>query len=571
MRILLFSTAYNGLSQRVHKELGLVGHRVSIELSNKPEIMQTTVDKFQPDLVICPFLKHRIPDEIWQQVPCLVLHPGIIGDKGPSSLDWAIMNKEKIWGATLLQANHDFDAGKVWATSYFSMPENSKASIYRHQIKQVATQMILDSVAHFSAGKVPNVKRSTAKLTGKLRPLMKQEDRKINWQEDSGATIVKKIDAADSFPGVLDQINGISFNLFSAKFESMDSSNFSPGEIIGQKEEAICRATIDGAVWIKQLKKSCVKDKKYFKLPAMRALTKDFPELSSLPELSSTVQQDIYVERDNEVAYLHFNFYNAAFNTQQCQALLSKFQSIAKEPEIKVIVLMGGEDFWSNGIHLNCIENSKKPAEESWKNINAINDFVEAIINCKTALTVAALCNNAGAGGAIVPLACDYVIARDGVVLNPHYQTMGLTGSEYWTYLLPKRVGSKTANELTTKCLPILAREALEINMVDTIFSENMPQYRLQLKEYCKALSSSEGYQALLDSKLILRRQEESITPLMEYRKKELVKMAEIFNDSESSYHRRRYNFVHKISCNRTPERLRTNVEQEVGSELETS
>ena len=39
-------------------------------------------------------------------------------------------------------------------------------------------------------------------------------------------------------------------------------------------------------------------------------------------------------------------------------------------------------------------------------------------------------------------LAADRVYARDDVVLNPYYRHMGgLYGSEYWTYLLPRRVG----------------------------------------------------------------------------------------------------------------------------------
>jgi hypothetical protein len=33
-----------------------------------------------------------------------------------------------------------------------------------------------------------------------------------------------------------------------------------------------------------------------------------------------------------------------------------------------------------------------------------------------------------------------------GVMLNPHYKNMGnLYGSEYWTYLLPRRVGEEGA------------------------------------------------------------------------------------------------------------------------------
>jgi len=34
----------------------------------------------------------------------------------------------------------------------------------------------------------------------------------------------------------------------------------------------------------------------------------------------------------------------------------------------------GGDDNWSNGIHLNHIEANDDPAEESWRNINAMND-----------------------------------------------------------------------------------------------------------------------------------------------------------------------------------------------------
>jgi len=53
-------------------------------------------------------------------------------------------------------------------------------------------------------------------------------------------------------------------------------------------------------------------------------------------------------------------------------------RSSAPDP---VIVLLGGHDFWSNGIHLNTIEASTNPAMESWRNINAIDDLIFEILN----------------------------------------------------------------------------------------------------------------------------------------------------------------------------------------------
>jgi putative two-component system hydrogenase maturation factor HypX/HoxX len=113
---------------------------------------------------------------------------------------------------------------------------------------------------------------------------------------------------------------------------------------------------------------------------------------------------------------------------------------------------MGGQDFWSNGIHLNVIEAAQDRAEESWRNINAIDDLVYAILTTNTHLVIAAMQGNAAAGGVMLALVADKVYARKGVVLNPHYKRMGY-GSEYWTYSLPKRVGQKKAIELTNICM----------------------------------------------------------------------------------------------------------------------
>jgi putative two-component system hydrogenase maturation factor HypX/HoxX len=82
-----------------------------------------------------------------------------------------------------------------------------------------------------------------------------------------------------------------------------------------------------------------------------------------------------------------------------------------------VIVLMGGPDFWSNGLDLNLIEAAGSPADESWRNINAIDDLVQDIITTDSHYVVAAMRGNAGAGGVFLALAADLVLARGGVVL----------------------------------------------------------------------------------------------------------------------------------------------------------
>src|ERR1700751_2887392 len=114
MRILLIATSYNGLCQRAHIELEELGHDVSLSLSKSEDEMRADVVFFQPDLIICPFLKEKVPEAIWKSYTCIIIHPGIKGDRGPSSIDWAITENLKTWGVTALKASNEMDAGDIW-------------------------------------------------------------------------------------------------------------------------------------------------------------------------------------------------------------------------------------------------------------------------------------------------------------------------------------------------------------------------------------------------------------------------------------------------------------------------
>ena len=143
MKILLISTAYNGLSQRAHLELSARGHEVFVELAISDAQMTGAVALVRPDIVICPFLKTKLPEAIWRRTRSVIIHPGIVGDRGPSSLDWAIHDGQACWGVTAFEANHDFDAGDVWASETFELRFAAKASIYRQEVTDAAIGCIL--------------------------------------------------------------------------------------------------------------------------------------------------------------------------------------------------------------------------------------------------------------------------------------------------------------------------------------------------------------------------------------------------------------------------------------------
>lgn len=128
MRILLLCHSFNSLSQRLYAELQARGHTLSVELDIADSVTEEACALFQPDLLLAPFLKRRIPESIWRSLRCLVVHPGPPGDRGPAALDWAVLEQVPQWGVTVLQANGDFDAGPLWAHAAFAMRAASVVS-----------------------------------------------------------------------------------------------------------------------------------------------------------------------------------------------------------------------------------------------------------------------------------------------------------------------------------------------------------------------------------------------------------------------------------------------------------
>jgi putative two-component system protein, hydrogenase maturation factor HypX/HoxX len=543
MRILFLTHAFNSLTQRLFVELSARGHQVSIEFDINDAVSLEAVELFRPDLILAPYLRRAIPESIWRRHVCLIVHPGVVGDRGPSALDWAILNRVSNWGVTLLQAEAEMDAGPVWAAETFGMRAAMKSSLYRNEVTEAATRAVLTALERlpdFLAGR-------WQPLAHPVRPMhrpMRQADRAIDWQHDDTDCVLAKIHCADGFPGVLDTLFGHPCHLYDARRYAACGR---PGELICQSGEGVVRATRDGAVWIGHVKRP----EAGIKLPAALA----FPEIELLPA-ATACSQDIEYSETGAVGYLAFNFYNGAMGVEACERLLAALHAALERPT-RVIVLLGGGDFFSNGLDLNRIEAASSAPDESWRNINAMDDLCQAVINAESHLTISTLRGNAGAGGAFLALAADQVWARRGVVLNPHYKNMGnLYGSEFWSYLLPRRLGDAAARDIMRRRLPLGAQEAASMGFLDACFGNDAADFEREVVARAESLAASPDFAARLTSKRQLRSADEAAKPLASYRAEELARMRQNFFGFDPSYHIARHNFVRKTPHSWTPRHL---------------
>lgn len=548
MRILLVARAFNRPTQRLWVELERRGHAVSLELDVNDGVIGEAVELFRPDLVIASYLTRALPEAITRRVRCLVVHPGPPGDRGPSALDRAILDGVSSWGVTLLEAEPELDAGPVWASRGFAMRAATKTSLYRNEVSEAAVACVLEAIERMS-----DPAFRPRRHPGPFRPLLPSEARRIDWARDPTELVLRKIRSADGSPGVEDELLGLPVRLYDAHPEGLLRGP--PGALLARREEAVCRATVDGAVWIGWLRPPAPPGERPFKVPATIALA---DRLGELPEVPPPLDPEIptwrpirYVEQ-GAVGRLRFAFRAGALSTAQARRLEAALRRALARP-IRVLVLEGGPDFWCSGMNLATIEAAASPAEESLANIEAIDDLAETLIRATGVHVIAALGGDAGAGGAFLALAADEVIARADVLLSPHYKNQGnLYGSEYWTWLLPRRAGERGRAVVEAR-LPVGAAEARALGLVDSVLELDPAAFEAAVVAHARSLAADPAMPRRLAEKGRRLAEEEAVKPLAAYRAEELTRMRESFFGFDPSYHVARYHFLTRVPHARTP------------------
>ena len=172
------------------------------------------------------------------------------------------------------------------------------------------------------------------------------------------------------------------------------------------------------------------------------------------------------------------------------------------------------------------------------------------VIETDSHLVISALTGDAAAGGVPFALAADHVVAREDVVLNPYYRHMGgLYGSEYWTYLLPRRVGDEMTTQLTSPPFEALGtRRAVDIGLLDDAFGETAEEFRAGVRRYAEHLARDAAMPARLAAKRRARSRDEQRRPLAAYRADELARSHVCFRGADRSYHEARRRFVYKLT-----------------------
>ena len=371
-RILFLVSAHNGLSRRAFAALmDTSATRSSWRWWRTLPRSRTPSPGTGRELIACPMLKTVIPASVWTAHRCLIVHPGPPGDRGPSSLDWAIELGATSWGVTVLEATDELDGGPVWAARSFRLRPASKSSLYRHEVRRAAVEALVEAVGRVLAGEAPTaVDLDDPGVTGRARPAMTQRARAIDWQHDDTAKVLRRIRAADSRPACSTS-SAAPPSACSAPTPSRSCAASRARSSPSATERSAARrptARCGSPTSRPPARSSCPPSARW-SWPALADRPGAAVPLHTAPRAPETWREIAY-EEDAGVGFLRFDFYNGAMGTDQCRRLLDAFASAPQPAHAGARPARAARDFFSNGIDLNVIEASDDPAAESWRNIS---------------------------------------------------------------------------------------------------------------------------------------------------------------------------------------------------------
>jgi len=157
------------------------------------------------------------------------------------------------------------------------------------------------------------------------------------------------------------------------------------------------------------------------------------------------------------------------------RGLVESFQSAADDPAVRVIVLTAtGDRAFCAGADLKEIGEADRSGAEFRPPMNRPERLVMEVVAETFKPTIAALNGSAMGGGFELALACDIIIAAEGILLGLPEAKIGM-GAAFGSVVLPKRIPFGIAMEHLFTGEPLTADEAARWGLVNRV----VPRERL--------------------------------------------------------------------------------------------
>ncbi|OQX63328.1 MAG: methionyl-tRNA formyltransferase [Desulfococcus sp. 4484_241] len=227
-------------------------------VSFKDETVAKTLASTAPDLFVVVAYGLILPGRILS-IPkrgAVNIHPSLLPKyRGPSPIQWAIVNMEKETGVTSIFMDEGMDSGDIILSYTEPISETDTAADLHDRLALRGADLLLRTLELIEHDTVNAVPQDHSKAT--FAPLLKKEHGKIDWNQPA-VKLRRFVNGMTPWPGAYTFLDGRRYRLLEVEPVSLAKTS-RPGTVVGAFPGELVVAASEGGVSIKRIQAESAK------------------------------------------------------------------------------------------------------------------------------------------------------------------------------------------------------------------------------------------------------------------------------------------------------------------------
>lgn len=207
---------------------------------------------FEPDLCVMAYVTLFVPQPVLDapRLGTIQYHPSLLPrHRGPSSINWPIIQGETKTGLTIFWPNEGLDEGPILLQKEVAIgPDDTLGSLYFNHLFPMGVDAMLEAVDLVRDGKAPRIEQDHSQAT--YESWCRKADAEIDWSKPVGE-VYNLVRGTNPQPGAWTTVAGNELKIFDSR--PVDATG-APGEVTDASDEGFTVACAGGGLLVSRVR-----------------------------------------------------------------------------------------------------------------------------------------------------------------------------------------------------------------------------------------------------------------------------------------------------------------------------
>ncbi|HOB70012.1 MAG TPA: methionyl-tRNA formyltransferase [Syntrophorhabdaceae bacterium] len=224
-----------------------------IEIESFRDEASILIREYKPDLFVVASFGIIIPRWVLDipSMGAINIHPSLLPKyRGPSPIQWALLNRDEKTGITLINMNEKMDAGNIVYQEDIDIDGDDDFIILSERLSRRSAEIMLDMLSKIEVEGMPEGIEQQHEVAT-FTKIITKEMGKIDWNK-TAAEIAGQIKAFVLWPTAFSFFDDMLFKIFDGKIFYTDRKKL-PGTILEVIKDGIVVQSSDRAILVKEV------------------------------------------------------------------------------------------------------------------------------------------------------------------------------------------------------------------------------------------------------------------------------------------------------------------------------